>query len=397
MAKEMKTRKPGKKTKSGARKDRKSRVRLWFLDDELKQNDLPKYVDRKLFKAGEARVADPAGREDLKDLKDFLSGEFLDADVVLLDHQFKKTPPLAPPDGAGYVSYLRSLARRDTTQSKMPPIVILTAEEEAFAREVPAVGPEFPLQGSFVGREAFIAPTLDVEWILFKGDDGARDKISSIAEAYAKARNLDASNGVSLGDLCKLMDLPKSDWRANAIASIERARPPISANRIDSARGPAGVIRWLLHHALRFPGVLLSDLQAACSLGIDEEDLEKHLKSGKSATSKALKSAVYTGALHDMADRRWWSAAIDALKWRGASRPRSGSGRHSGPRDQVVFVDAELIERGIAPIDDCLPIQPRGWPPDAMQPFMKTDDLKSNRQARAMVDPNDQRGLSGVN
>lgn len=112
------------------------------------------------------------------DLSEKLLARLNDASLILLDQKFNtKSAPLSltAPDGASFVSHLRSWSR--STGKFLPPIVLFTNENEAFAREIPAIGAALPLNGSFVGREHLLAPALDVEWIQHKAEECAKIRI----------------------------------------------------------------------------------------------------------------------------------------------------------------------------------------------------------------------------
>ena len=79
------------------------------------------------------------------------------ADLILIDHVLELPAELSltASDGASLVGVFRSWARQQT--ARLPPLAIYTSHYEAFAKELPAVGPPVPIGGSFIGREARLA------------------------------------------------------------------------------------------------------------------------------------------------------------------------------------------------------------------------------------------------
>jgi CheY-like chemotaxis protein len=106
-------------------------------------------------------VADP--HDDKFD--EVIEGVIKKSDLILIDEQLNAGSGvwLKATEGASFVGHFRSRARKD--QTVLPPIVLITAHEEAYASEIPAVGQQLPLQGSFLNREHRLAPALDLEWV----------------------------------------------------------------------------------------------------------------------------------------------------------------------------------------------------------------------------------------
>src|SRR5262249_5887676 len=138
-------------------------------------------------------------------------------------------------DGAGFVSHLRSWARRN--EIGLPPIVIFTNKSEAFANELPAVGAALPV-GDFRGREHRIGPALDVEWLLFKNDNGVSSKIAALTDGYVLIRRLVGEDGASIQEITETLSLRQDvEWYSRAADDLRRARPPVTEKETGS-RGP---------------------------------------------------------------------------------------------------------------------------------------------------------------
>ncbi|MAH71836.1 MAG: hypothetical protein CL533_21805 [Afipia sp.] len=137
-----------------------------------------------------------------------------DACLILLDQKFRDDPALLSleaQDGSSFVSHLRSWSR--SKNEKLAPIVMFTNEEMAFANEVPAVGAAVPIGGTFLNREHRLAPTLDVEWIQFKADAQATEKLEDLARAFITVRDAVGKDGISLDEIRALLSAPSnSDW-----------------------------------------------------------------------------------------------------------------------------------------------------------------------------------------
>jgi hypothetical protein len=251
------------------------------------------------------------------DLSEKLLARLNDASLILLDQKFNtESAPLSltAPDGASFVSRLRSWSR--STGKFLPPIVLFTNENEAFAREIPA--PHFPLNGSFVGREHLLATALDVEWIQHKAEECAKIRIQQLIWASANVHKAAGNDGASLKDIEKLLALPEEvTWADRAREEIRNARPPVNqaeSGTPEEPRGSSYTVRWLCHCALAFPGLFLSDLYAAWALGISLSEF-RAIADCRAETEwlSALSDTEYLGPLDEFLGRRWWRAGIDHL------------------------------------------------------------------------------------
>ena len=172
------------------------------------------------------RIVDPNDTELAKKLAELLPT----ASLILLDQKFNNDiDPLSlkASDGSSFVAHLRSWSRQNA--KALAPVVLFTNDEQAFLNEIPAVGAALPLNASFVGREHQIAPALDVESIQLKAADDAENKIGCLVDAVSETVAAAGKNGVSLGELEDLLELPTGKvWTDKARSEIRAARPPIS-------------------------------------------------------------------------------------------------------------------------------------------------------------------------
>lgn len=328
------------------------------------------------------------------------------ADIVLLDHNLmvKQEISLTAIDGASFVGHLRSWARKQDIV--MPPVVIFTSEDQAFSKEIPAVGPAIALGGTFMGKEARLAPSLDVDWLINKDDQKAQFHVEQLAIACAQLRAIAGDNKCTLAEIEKFLDLPSDGkWTPVAREHIARARPPISEGAgfgSEVPRGVSPVIRWLLQRCLAYSGLLLSDMQAAAALGISPENI-KHIAQtpNYSGWTKDLAGAVYEGPAHALFERRWWAAGVDYAGWRlreGAEAEGLGrtfekltgiTNAFEEVNQQVVLVDEDLIEQELGDIETAIQLHPRGWPAEANEPWARIDLIKREPLLQAMLDPAD--------
>jgi hypothetical protein len=335
------------------------------------------------------------------------------ASLILLDHRFRdETPSLSmkAQDGASFVAHLRSWAR--SNGAKLAPIVMFTNAQDAFANEIPAVGASIPLGGTFVGREHRLAPTLDVEWIVFKEGDRVSERLADLVVAFDKVRKISEPNGASLDDMETLLNIPSEvTWADRAKEELQLARPPVNEKDPGSAemtRGSSQVIRWLCHRALPYPGMLMSDLFAAWSLGITVEAFKALVESDPvTPWLRELHLTQYNGPLKDFMGRRWWRAGIGQVVWQ-LEEAASGAGGRKGAfavvaptvdvgilmpvsSHAVVWTD-DFREKSICSIADLVQLHPPGWPAEAMEPWMLKSEVQKDPTLKAMCDPFDLEG-----
>ena len=290
------------------------------------------------------------------------------ADLILIDHNLELPGELSleASDGASLVGVLRSWAR--TKRVRLPPLAIYTSHYEAFADEIPAVGPAVPLGGTFIGREGRIAPTLDVEWLIAKGADNTLPQISSLAGASSALRTIARDDKASLDEVKRFVAPPAQlAWTSLATEHIGRARPPVGEPETvhgEGTRGATPILRWLLHRALSYPGLFVSDLYAAWALGVEHESLREIVKrAGDFAWAQELAAGIYCGPARELFPRRWWAAGVDFASWQlrqeseicgsfsDALKSLAGANLTAlQGAEKVVVVDMDLNETGLADI-----------------------------------------------
>ena len=363
-------------------------MRVWFIDDKMKETEARTFVRQPHDLAVSTHHDD--------DFSDRLQEAW---DLILVDENLGEDPGPTPTvfDGSSLVGWLRAEARRSGRQ--LPCVAIFTTQPDLFEKEVPAVGPARPLGGSFVGREAYLAPVLDVEWLFAKnGDDKAKiiEQIAALAQAHEEARAVLGGDGASFEEFVSFLGLPADvPWRQAALSSLERARPPISepAAGGDSFRGPVSAVRWLLQDTLPFPGAFLSETYVAARLGVTAASLNRLIREPVGQWAKDLKRSIYMGPGAALFGRRWWAAGIaDAslavrIAVRAGEDAKMAIKRLSGveevamlrDKDPVAIVDRDLLDAGIARAGNCVQLRPRGWPPQSGEPWMRIEDAASAR------------------
>jgi hypothetical protein len=326
------------------------------------------------------------------------------ADLILLDQNLHRDQVLSLQalDGASFVGTLRSYARANNLV--LPPIAIYTSEHEAFADEIPTLGPAVPLGGSFVGHEARIAPALDVEWLIPKDETYSVSHVASLAQDCLRLRVIAIDAKMNLKEIRDFLALPgASTWSEMAAVQLAKWRPPIgeAGDARPGSRGATPVLRWLLHHVLPCPGLLLSDLYAAWSIGIEPTDFSRMCEMpNEREWVQALRLAQYKGAAKDLTTRRWWAAGIDFMAWRlRESAYALGSLQNAldelaGPeirplpaRETVVVVNADLEEDGLAALEEAVQIYPPGWPSEAVDPWIRRTEVETDPVAQTMLAP----------
>lgn len=371
-------------------------------------DDNEKEVRPKLPDGYALEVVDPNSDRDVfaRSVAEFVG----EACLILLDQKFHDTPisiSLDAQDGSSFVSHLRSWSR--SNKRPLAPIVMFTNEVEVFANEIPAVGPAIPVEGSFVNREHRLAPALDVEWILFKNDERATQRLANLAEAFQEIRAQVGADGASLDEIREILDAPTDlVWSEQAKEELQNARPPVNQTEEgapQSARGASQIVRWLCHRALPYPGLFLSDFHAAWALGISAEDFRRMADLAPSTDCLLeLQRARYTGPLESFMGRRWWRPGIDQLVWLldeataqsatrlealGSAVPGFAFGELKPSSSHVVIFNEDLLETGIGAIEEAIQVHPPGWPAEALEPWMLKAEVKADPVLTAMADPND--------
>ena len=323
-------------------------------------------------------------------------------DTLLIDQNLELPMEISleASDGASLVGHFRSWSR--SKQIGLPPLVITTSDADAFSQEIPAVGPPTPINGSFIGREHRLAPSLDVEWLLQKSDQNLSEKVVSISEAWS---SLLESHGrpnalpTLLGLTVDAGGEPPS-WHALARRAITEATLTFQLAGVNERVAAQSTMRWLLHRALAYPGMLVSDTHAAWALNVTRDSFAAYAAKGNAGR---LAGCAYTGILSNLFPRRWWLAGLDLLGWEidhlmgidGVDRaarqqylhemlPESGLVDHQ-TSGTVIAWSADLVEGDAIHTDDAVQLRPPGWPADAIFPWAARSDAATDPVLRSMV------------
>ncbi|MDR6789246.1 CheY-like chemotaxis protein [Sphingomonas sp. BE138] len=368
-------------------------LKVLLIDDEASSHLLPAVVEPVLAKPNDASFTR------------IVTEALAHVDLVLLDHNLDLSPELSltATDGPSLLGHLRSWAR--LTGNALPPVAIYTSEEEAYAAEVPAVGPAVPLAGSFVGREPQLAPVLDVEWLILKDAAFSKSTIVELAQASVRLKTVAGNGRVSAAELAAYLCLPENAlWNVSALEQLVRSRPPLTEpgkEGSDGSRGVAGVLRWILHRILPYPGLLMSDQYAAWTLGVGVDDLD-NLLIGDKDFNQDLATCVFKGPVANVFGRRWWAAGLNFMAWTMRSAVDEASdeavaleqltGTPINIRDssgRVVGHDPDLREDEFIDLDDAVQLHPPGWPAEAIEPWIRRSEAQKEPLIWAMVDPAD--------
>lgn len=366
-------------------------LKVWFIDDQVSESQGRELLD---LGASELTVTEPQGDA----FDDALAEEW---DLILVDEELweNQKPPYAV-DGSSLVASLRAWARLQ--QRLLPTMVILTSNINSFRDEIPGVGAWRPVADTFVDHEAFMGKTLDVEWLLSKTDSELPAKVSDLARSYVSARDTFGDAGISLAELIRFLKIPELGWKDHAVNALRETRPPITEGEGTDhpQRGPAVAMQWLLQRALAFPGLMLSDFHVAVSLNLRPEMLDVALEKDTAFAIK-LKECLYTGPLNVLIGRRWWGPGLDNLL---SEMSEKVDPVHEllgltpddviGSDDYVVVYDASLKEVGIDTLENAVRVIPRGWPAEAIQPWMRKVEANGSDWLKAMVQPEDLERLS---
>jgi hypothetical protein len=362
-------------------------TRVWIIDDELSRFEAEDLL-------GEGHEVLEVTAPDDESFDDALSDEW---DLILVDEELWPDASRKPPhavDGSSLVAAIRAWARIGERQ--LPGLVILTNMAGVFANEVPAVGAWRPVSETFVQHEAEIGRTLDVEWLLTKQDPALRAKVADLANALVRAREAFGDGGISFSELKGYLGVPaECSWSKLADAALRQSRPPVTEDLPGAAapqRGVVTVFIWLLQRVLAFPGLFVSDLQAAAFLGLKPEALSQ-----ASDGDASLAACIYHGPLSSLVARRWWVPGLDDFMARAETEDRKltdipglTAADALDIQDPVVVLDRTLKEHGIVPLADAVRVNPQGWPAEALQPWMGREESgQAPPWVQEMVEPMD--------
>lgn len=373
-------------------------TRVWLIDDQLDANQA-----MELFKWQAAQIELQASSPDDDNFSDLLEENW---DLILVDEELwpnetDRFPPEAI-DGVSLVAGMRAWAR--SSNKLLPPLAILTSHEGAFENEPPAIGASRPVLKTFPGHESIVSPVLDIDALLSKHDLELGKKAAELARSYSKAVDAFKNGGISFTELYGYLDIRSLDGPVEFHkARLRESRPPINeenSNDAFPARGRAIIISWLLSRALPFPGLFISDLYVAQTLGVDLGVIDGLLEDGNLHGDK-LRKCVYQGPVSSLVERRFWSSAVDLLVADLPDERKDKAGALGLLENQllrenstfVVVIDETLSEVDLVDVEEAVRVSPKGWPSEAFQPWMKIDRAKSKEWLATWVDKADRSRL----
>ncbi len=247
-----------------------------------------------------------------------------------------------------------------------------------------------------------VARLNNLEWVFEKSDAArmrgavqlarAAQRLEGDWPADASASEARARELLNLGD--------EVGWTERAWDHVRECQPPVH----ELGGGHHGVLflRWLLHQILPYPCFLWDVNWVAARLRVSVGDLERLIAS-ECELARELNRLRYTGLMAGFLGNRWWRAAMEDYAWelggRSSGRPgqfeerlREKAGEELelvAPHDPVVCLDQELRPRGITSPEDAVRLRPDYWPPFADAAWMRIDDVRSDPELGAMVEPLD--------
>ena len=259
-----------------------------------------------------------------------------------------------------------------------------------------------------------IARQHGLEWVLEKTAENPRlanqlQQICSLADAVAALPEhwptTDRESATSL--FRQWLKLPEAPWQTLAWQDIEYCHPPI--HELEKHRDGMRLVRWMAQRILPYPCFLMNESRLAARLKVTLDSLRQGLANG---LRDSLRSAEYTGALHDFCDGPcWWRSGLESVLWQlsdGLSfetvvvcellNAECGNRlRRLGENQPVLCLDDKLGWLP-DPIDVTLAvrIQPDDWPVFAEQAWASLADAGEHPQLAAAVIAADRHKLSST-
>lgn len=247
-------------------------------------------------------------------------------------------------------------------------------------------------------QEFALARIHNLEWVFAKGGTGTLvPRFVSLGRAL---RGLPHPWPPDLREgqraLTTLLAMPDDPLAAQSVLDCH---PPLH----ELARNSNGltIIRWLAQRILPYPTFLLDEWYVAARLGVAVGALRDDLAGG-GAISQLLAPCLYTGALADFIEARWWRTRIDDLLWQLTEGGAPGSLRVQeairslAPDVQlldvstpVVCVDDKYRANVIVDAEDAVRIDLDDRPPFALAAWTTSDLARSDDGVRARVIPAD--------
>ena len=242
------------------------------------------------------------------------------------------------------------------------------------------------------------ATALGVDWLAEKNDAEEEAVIERIAASLIETSEKLKSRS-SLSDLLRI---PEKSWAAIAERHIRTARPPSlqkdNSNSGDALQSDAirsicrDAVTWALHVLFPYPGVLISDAQAAALLEVKLVGFRRWV----SDTGKELvDECEYKGILSGHLGRRWWRAGIEDLLWqinddasfdKGRIAKGLSSDDFTNVSSPVVCHNEELVEtEEIVSAEDCVRLAGFDFPSHVDPVWVKQELVLNNRRLTDLV------------
>ncbi|MDE2795172.1 MAG: hypothetical protein OXL34_10175 [Gemmatimonadota bacterium] len=248
-----------------------------------------------------------------------------------------------------------------------------------------------------------VARLNNLEWVFEKSDpDRFQGVVQLACAAQGLARDWPVNPSASEARARELLKLDDEDgWAERAWREVRECQPPL----YELAGHPHGALflRWLLHQILPYPCFLWDVNWVAARLRLRVDDLER-LMDSDCELARDMEQLKYAGVLAGFLGDRWWRTAMEDYAWTlgGESSERSGGFEIQlrekageavelvATRDPVVCLDQDFRPLGVASPHDAVKLRPDHWPPFADAAWMKIEELRSDRDLRALVEPLDQ-------
>jgi hypothetical protein len=321
------------------------------------------------------------------------------AHLVLVDLRLDDWPErdaatavaLSPRNGLAVAGILRTNLNGSDGAARQPAFALHTAHPEDLSPFLPAER-----------RLHAVARTHNLEWVFSKsghyGEVPREDQMVALAAAVAQLpptwypENADANRDQA----AQLFNLDGSaSWFDTAWEDVERCCPPL--HELSSESHGLAFLRWFLQRVLPYPCFLWDALQLSVRLDATPASVAAAMNGG---LAQFLEPSHYHGILSGFTEPRWWRSGVEASLWEisgGASFDpdvvRTALAKDFGVEleplrtpDPVICVRGDLYTRDtIAPVAECVRVQPDDWPPYADQAWAHIDELHRSPRLSATV------------
>ena len=324
-----------------------------------------------------------------------------DADLVLVDYKLEdarwierqetNSIVLQPIDGIALSMVLR---RHIASLEKHPPtaFALLTSFIDDIVRPFP-----------HDNRNHQIARWFNLEWVFEKPQNNARGLADSILALASGVENLpstwgEAGDFISDAELLELMGVQAEDPLADRyLEDVKNAKPPIH-QLIEWSHGLA-FLRWFMHRVLPYSCFLIDAVELSRHLRITPTSLSSELGSGRDL-DKTLGSFEYRGDLSGFRGKRWWRSGVSQFLWDSTDGDRGNAEAVAVLLNSMAgkeldclkcdyptaIVDSDFkTSHEFAELDECVQIQPDGWPSFAEPAFTSIEWAKEHNSLRSLV------------